>query len=540
MPGSRFSSIVLGISLFCSSGAKAVEFFEVGVNADVNTTVQLDPELMQLIENLPGSVRVEFSKAANEILNKLDKSVIDALNTAELLIDGTLRHADASIEVAINKIMNDIEALALKTSREMECTTKNVINDVFDETRSILPWYRRTGVGFFMDKCEKLVAPDEAGLSPNEKYTISECRILNVLNEETDLSIVVGKLGKLEWISKNATCLMRDTEYEHLQRKKQVEYANLSKAYIDVQGECRDITNCLETHYERISQSVGQVDSESQQKELADELEDIWVLADQGRNCLFACQRDHLLSMATIDRRAKRYVRIKKYKRARDSHESAMTDFKEIEDMLPTLKQDAKVYAKAQSVFEETLEHADSIRVVKEKYTEANETWPGFDKDLPIRFAELETMSQELNLISAKAKTTLIDIGPNKLYRDLQAGTYLTHSFWTKGGPSGSMQTWCMDGEDLSQIRGMVKFGGTTTTTWDSRRLLFSPNLNKSLGCRPQGHCDSAGEFCISYERNRGCLVSEQWLEWYQQQSRDRSVAENREHICSNKQSPWE
>ncbi|MEW7995367.1 MAG: hypothetical protein G8D66_00545 [gamma proteobacterium symbiont of Ctena orbiculata] len=142
---------------------------------------------------------------------------------------------------------------------------------------------------------------------------------------------------------------------------------------------------------------------------------------------------------------------------------------------------------------------------------------------------------KEMNKVRKETEQKIMEkvYGPQKKVTKIQGGIYRTRSHWSNG--RSHRDTLCIN--TPSQPPGTVKIGGNDTGIYDTRKssLLKDPNkFIKSLGCKPRGHCDSHGEFCISYERQSGCYVNKEWFDWYKK--REESLGRNVDHnlVCRN------
>lgn len=117
--------------------------------------------------------------------------------------------------------------------------------------------------------------------------------------------------------------------------------------------------------------------------------------------------------------------------------------------------------------------------------------------------------------------------GPPKRVKKIKGGIYKTISYWSKGAKNRT--TLCLPA--IKPINAMTQIDGKDTRTWDARKGIAE--IPKSLGCKPAGHCDSHGEFCVSYERNSGCFVNTDWLAWYRNRIKSLRESENISSICA-------
>lgn len=61
------------------------------------------------------------------------------------------------------------------------------------------------------------------------------------------------------------------------------------------------------------------------------------------------------------------------------------------------------------------------------------------------------------------------------------------------------------------------QIGGQDIAVYDQRNLA---QMGLALGCRGAAHCDSAGEWCVSYHRAAGCFIDKGWLKWYRERKK--------------------
>lgn len=190
-----FSKLVLLFSLLSFATASIAQF---SFDAKVDTVVKLDPELQDLLEDLPNEMKDKFNEAAEKFLKNFDQSVISAFGQADLLVDGTFEHLDNSLERTVNHISNELQFIATRLRSEANCTARTFLEDTDDFLTGMIPLRSATGVGWWVDRCERLVEPDKSGLGYYEKYVISECRVMKTLNkiERTDIALL--KISKLE------------------------------------------------------------------------------------------------------------------------------------------------------------------------------------------------------------------------------------------------------------------------------------------------------------------------------------------------------
>lgn len=90
----------------------------------------------------------------------------------------------------------------------------------------------------------------------------------------------------------------------------------------------------------------------------------------------------------------------------------------------------------------------------------------------------------------------------------IQGGVYKAEAWWARKRDSEHTRTWqCLP--DIQIPVGMTQIGGENTGS-------YSGIDHRNRHCIEQNWCDTAGEDCESWTRNEGCLVSKEWIEWYQ------------------------
>lgn len=139
----------------------------------------------------------------------------------------------------------------------------------------------------------------------------------------------------------------------------------------------------------------------------------------------------------------------------------------------------------------------------------------------------------ELRTITSGSPTsTLADalramnFGPKKLVTPIVGGAYRTESYWAKAWRGDYA---CLGTPEVKD--GFTKVGGQDTElqSWGTGPFGINP---RAYGCKPAGHCDSHGESCRTYYRAAGCVINNEWLDWWKTKQNAAGQVVRDEDIC--------
>ncbi|MEM9086935.1 MAG: hypothetical protein AAGB23_13520 [Pseudomonadota bacterium] len=91
--------------------------------------------------------------------------------------------------------------------------------------------------------------------------------------------------------------------------------------------------------------------------------------------------------------------------------------------------------------------------------------------------------------------------------------------------------TLCIVDDLPDSLDGFVRIGGKVVRTWD---FINGPGDPRSYAntCAPSGHCDGKGERCLTQERNAGCYVNVEWLNWYRDERAKAELPVRDQDVC--------
>ena len=207
--------------------------FWLGIDAKVETSVKIDQQALDTINNLPLEARKQAVVAANEIFLRLDQSVKDN-----------------------SKVLGaEIERTSLQAAIQWECTGKNVVDKLFSEFRSVMPRWT-----FFSDRCEKRYAPDKVGPGPGEKVKIAACWIYDALPETATPDVISTKMITLQLMSADAACRLRETPAATALWKESSEYGLRYVTWVELKPLCYTPNACNSLQQESLKKSVAAAD----------------------------------------------------------------------------------------------------------------------------------------------------------------------------------------------------------------------------------------------------------------------------------------
>lgn len=208
---------VIIAGLFHSLSWAFLGAFWLGVDAKVETSVKIDQQALDTINNLPLEARKQAVAAANEIFSRLDQAVKDN-----------------------SKVLGaEIERTSLQAAIQWECTGKSVVDKLFSEFRSVMPRWT-----IFSDKCEKRYAPDKVGPGPGEKVKIAACWIYDALPETASPDVISTKMVTLQLMSADAACRLRETPAATELWKESSEYGLRYVTWIELKPLCNTPNAC--------------------------------------------------------------------------------------------------------------------------------------------------------------------------------------------------------------------------------------------------------------------------------------------------------
>lgn len=229
---SMLLAAILVLSVPTSSRAFLGAFW-LGVDAKVQTTVKIDQNALDTINNLPLEARKQAIIAANEVFAGLDQTVRD---NAKLL--GT-----------------EIERVSLQAAIQWECTAKNVVDKLFTEVRSVLPSWN-----LFPDRCERRYVPDKVGPGPAEKVKIAACWIYDALPEYASPDVISTKMATLQLMSADAACRLRETQAASELWRETADYGQKYVTWLELRGVCEDPKSCAITSQTAIAGLLSTAD----------------------------------------------------------------------------------------------------------------------------------------------------------------------------------------------------------------------------------------------------------------------------------------
>lgn len=207
--------------------------FWLGIDAKVETDVNVNQKVLDTINNLPIELRKQIVIAGNELINKADESL------------------RSNVDLLSEKLL----ALSLQAAIDWECTGKNVIDKFFSDMKGVFPRFI-----WFSDSCEKKYLPDKLGPGPEEKVYIAECWVYEQINKETSPDVIAAKLSTLELMSNDAACRLRGTQASKGMWTKKADFGVRYSVWNSLRNRCDGSVVCEQKRFNEVNRMVNEAD----------------------------------------------------------------------------------------------------------------------------------------------------------------------------------------------------------------------------------------------------------------------------------------
>ena len=514
---------------------------KIGISADlgIKASVGLDPSTAKLISNLPEDARAELLKVVNGFFDRGDQSVLRIFENAGVLSDRTISHLDLIIQKSINNISSEINGSITLLSRETKCAARVTVDTMLEGLLDLT--FLNSDFEKNHDRCIENTAVDGSGFGNQEKLLVSECRVYKSINREVPVEIISAKLEKLESMANKYMCLNQEAMSIVWFVKKKYDYGRLHGVYMPSKGACADASTCVQDLSLDLKDKVNKFNSSdfdkdeildriekvvyAYEKRLEDDLENkknqsffnetlnfFGFLPEDEMTCEVECINNYLINLLNIEDEFVNKINKRFLERALSNYSAEVSRLSALEGKVKAIERVTIDYKNCKIMEPKGRKLCKEIETTRKDFIDSYEQLTSLGK-----WSESEENRRFMNL--QRSCERIVDScsdeekkGPNKNLIKLEAGNYRVKSHWRSDGEPESENFWCLDGKDVDTIKGMVKIGAKGHISYKGDKV-YSASLKK---CVKHDHCNGGkNEYCHVFTRGAGCLVSEEWYEWY-------------------------